>query len=230
MADPNRPGDGRTHGASTVTPVGQTGGGAPPPSKPPEKRKNWLPWLLIPLALLALLFLMRSCGDRDEIDTSVSTLDAPAVAPGSAPPAAAPAVPAAAPLAGDLNTRLQQYLASAEPAGRRFTFDDLHFATSSSDLPGNAGDTLQAVAQTLAQYPNARVRIEGYADARGSDGANAQLGARRAETVARALIGSGVAAGRITSASGSESNPVDTNATPQGQAQNRRTDMVVTAK
>jgi outer membrane protein OmpA-like peptidoglycan-associated protein len=48
--------------------------------------------------------------------------------------------------------------------------------------------------------------------------------------VARALIGQGVPAGRVTSATGGETNPVDTNATNQGQAENRRTDLVVTAK
>ena len=90
--------------------------------------------------------------------------------------------------------------------------------------------TVTALGQILAAYPNAVVRVEGYADARGSDQSNAQLGAQRAEAVARALIAQGLAANRVTAATGGETNPVETNATAQGQAENRRTDLVVTAK
>ena len=39
--------------------------GAPPRDVYVEKKKNWLPWLLLPLALLALLFLF-SRGDNEE--------------------------------------------------------------------------------------------------------------------------------------------------------------------
>ena len=39
--------------------------GAPPRDVHVEKKKNWLPWLLLPLALLALLFLF-SRGDNEE--------------------------------------------------------------------------------------------------------------------------------------------------------------------
>lgn len=226
--DPNRPGDGQTHGASTVTPVGgKPGGAAPPP--PAKKGPGWLKWLLIPLALILLFLLLRSCGDKETMQAESEVRPLESTTP-TAVETQLPATAAVSPVAGDLNARLQQYLASPEAAGRRFTFDNLHFATNSAELPAGAAQTVQAVAATMAQYPNARVRIEGYADARGSDASNAQLGARRAEAVARALIGAGVNSARVTSATGSESNPVDTNATPQGQAQNRRTDLVVVSK
>lgn len=213
--DPNRPGERRDTR----------------PAAAPAGLKRWLPWIIGAAVLLLLLLLLSRCGDRevevDETDAARSAAVAPAattaVQPGAVPPGAAP-------LTGDLNTRLRTYLTSGEAAGRRFTFDDLHFATGSADLPANAGQTVQAIATTLREYPNARVRIEGYADARGSEQSNAQLGARRAEAVARAMIGAGVDASRVTSATGSETNPVDTNATPQGQAMNRRTDLVVVSK
>jgi outer membrane protein OmpA-like peptidoglycan-associated protein len=197
--------------------------------------------------LLGLLFLLlRSC-DRDEPETETTTV-VPAeqttttttVTPNTPNAAATPALPVErVTLPGGravelepntLNYQLQQFLASSEPAPRRFTFDRLNFATSSADLPGDAQGTVSALAQILQAYPNAAVRVEGYADARGSEGANAQLGARRAEAVAQALIAQGVPANRVTAASGGETNPVDTNATAQGQAENRRTDLVVTAK
>jgi outer membrane protein OmpA-like peptidoglycan-associated protein len=229
--DPTRPGSRDVHGSSTVTPVPAT-----------KKSRPWWLWL-IPLVLLGLLFLaLRSCGDDEETTTTTTDQTTTTTQPGATttPAAASPALPVErVTLPGGrsvemapntLNYELQQYLASPAPAPRRFTFDGLNFATGSAEMPADAQATTAALAQILQSYPNARVRIEGYADARGSEGANAQLGARRAETVATALINAGVQPARVTAASGGESNPVDTNATTQGQAENRRTDLVVTAK
>ena len=229
--DPNR--NREVHGSSSVQPV------------PAEKKSRpWWLWLLPLLLLLGLMFLLlRSCQDEPtrEVAITETTTTAPTTAPATgATSAATPALPVervtlpggrSVELAPNtLNYQLQQYLASPEPAPRRFTFDGLNFATSSAELPTDAQATVSALAQILQAYPNAVVRVEGYADARGSEQTNAQLGAQRAEAVARALIGQGIPAGRVTSATGGETNPVDTNATNQGQAENRRTDLVVTAK
>jgi outer membrane protein OmpA-like peptidoglycan-associated protein len=226
--DPNRD----VHGTSTVQPTGA----------PAAKKTNWLPWVLGALALLALLFLLSRCGRDDAttatttteqttVDTSAVAVD-PAAAPAGVTGETAPAGVAAAGAAatGNVLGQMQAYLASTEAAGRRFTFDNIHFATNSAELPADAATTINGIAQALQAAPNARVRIEGYADARGGAGTNAQLGAQRAEAVARALIGAGVAANRVETATGGETNPVDTNATVQGQADNRRTDLVVTSK
>jgi outer membrane protein OmpA-like peptidoglycan-associated protein len=233
--DPTRNRD--VHGTSTVQPTG----GAP------AKKKPWWLWLLPLLLLLGLLFLLlRSCGDEREDEpapvetvTTQQTTTTPTTEPlaSGANTLAAPTERVTLPggqaielAPNTLNYQLQQYLASPEPANRRFTFEGLNFATGSADLPGDAQQTVSALAQILQAYPNATVRIEGYADARGSEGANAQLGERRADAVARALIAQGLPAARVTAASGGETNPVETNATAQGQAENRRTDLVVTAK
>ena len=233
--DPTRPRD--VHGTSTVT------------AAPAKKSRPWWLWLLPLLLLLGLLFLLlRSCDNEESTEdqavresTTMTTTDGAQPAAPVAPAATAtPALPVervtlpggrSVELAPNtLNYQLQQFLASPEPAPRSFTFDRLNFATSSAELPADAQPTVGALAQILQAYPNARVRIEGYADARGAEPANEQLGARRAEAVAQALIAQGVAANRVTAATGGESNPVDTNATAQGQAENRRTDLVVTAK
>lgn len=235
MTNTNDPTRGRdVHGTSSVQPA------------PGRKTRPWWLWLIPLLVLLGLLFLLlRSCDDDadDRIappqttTTEQTTTTTPAIA---TPATGTPALPveritlpggqAVELEPNTLNYQLQQFLASNEPAPRRFTFDRLNFATGSADLPADAQTTVAALSQILAAYPNAAVRIEGYADARGSEGSNAQLGAGRAEAVAMALIKSGIPAGRVTAASGGETNPVDTNATAQGQAENRRTDLVVTAK
>lgn len=179
-------------------------------------------WAALAAALILLLLLFRSCDAEDE------HVDPVATAP------AAGAATTAAPVDGVAFTgmygELDRYLASSEAAGRRFTFDNLHFATNSAALPADAQTTLAGLSQILARRPNAQVQIVGYADARGGEGANAQLGAQRAQAVAQALGAMGVAAGRISTGTGSEADPVASNATQQGQAENRRTELVVTAK
>lgn len=227
------------HGSSAIT------GG------PKKKGPNWLPWLLAALGILLLLLLLSQCGgdDREESATTASeqssTTTTTTTTDGAATGGAAGAlgtgdaastgatgtatvnVPGAS---TSVSTGLQPYLAGTEAAGRRFTFDRLNFATGSAELPADASQTIGTVAQILTASPTAAVRVEGYADARGSDAANQQLGAQRANAVAQALIAAGVPASRVTAASGGESNPVDTNATGSGQAENRRTDLVVTAR
>jgi outer membrane protein OmpA-like peptidoglycan-associated protein len=223
--DPSRDHD--VHGTSTVTPT----------SAPASKKTNWLPWVIGALALLALLFLLSRCGRNDaavENTTATTTTEATAVEPAT-PGVTGGTAPAGMAAAGAVGTgnvleQMQAYLATDEAAGRRFTFDNINFATSSAELPAEAGSTIDGVARVLASSPNARIRVEGYADARGGAGTNAQLGAQRAESVARALIGAGVAANRVETATGGETNPIETNATTEGQADNRRTDIVIIAK
>ena len=109
-------------------------------------------------------------------------------------------------------------------------FDRINFATAKSDIrPADQAEVDQA-ASILKQYGSSKIRIAGYADARGTDPANRKLGQARADAVKAALVGKGVAATRIEAVSGGEGDPVDTNATAGGQAQNRRTELVVTAR
>ena len=86
------------------------------------------------------------------------------------------------------------------------------------------------VAATLKQYGTAHVRIAGYADSRGPDAANLKLGKARADAIKAALVARGIDAGRIDTVSGGEKDPVDSNATAAGRFENRRTELVVTAR
>jgi hypothetical protein len=132
------------HGNSTVTPVGG----------PPPKKTNWLPWILAGLGLLALLFLLSRCG-RDEttatqttttqatppVDTSGVAVQDPTVTGATAPAGVAAGAAAAS---GDMLEQMRAYLGSTEAAGRRFTFDNINFATNSAELPADAGTTTPA--------------------------------------------------------------------------------------
>ena len=213
------------HGASQVTAV------------PAKKSFNWLPWVVAALGFLLLLLLFRSCAHHRApaaTSTTVSTTTTSASGPAT-PPVGVEKVtlPGGKTLELEpktLNYELQAFLASPDAAPRTFTFDKLNFATDSATLPADAQDTVSALAQILSAYPKAQVQLNGYADATGSDPHNVQLGAQRAETVAAALKAQGVSADRIKTATGGSSNPVDSTASRQGRAENRRTELVVLAK
>lgn len=221
--DPNNR---ETHGTSRIDEVG---GGTT------KKKTNWLPWLLAALGILALLFTLSRC-NRDErrvepAPAEVNTVDPAVTTPDvSGETAAAGTAAAAGAATGNVLDDMRTYLASGEPAGRRFSFDNIQFATGSADVPAGAQTTIAGVSQLLQSNPNARVRVEGYADARGDAATNRDLGARRAQAIKTALTGAGISADRIETGTGGEANPVDTNATAGGRSDNRRTDVVVTAK
>ena len=188
-----------------------------------SKKLNWLPWLLLGLGLLALLFALSRCNREEPV----------AVAP--APTAAPTEVVAATPNAGASDalvgtSGLGAYLAGTEPLPRTFTFEKLNFDTAKSDIRAADAAEVNEVATTLGKYPSAKIRIAGYADARGNDAANMALGKARADSVKNALVAKGVDAGRVETVSGGETDPVDTNATAGGRFENRRTELVVTAR
>ena len=196
--------------------------GAPPTHIHIEKDKsvNWLAWLALALGLLALIWALTRHRDVTTTTENVTTTAAPAVAPVAA------GTPVAATTTASVGT-LGAFLAGTDAAPRTFTFDTMHFATASSALTATDKTTVEDVATVLAKYPTTNVKIVGYADARGNAAANVKLGLDRANSVKAALVAKGVADGRIAIGSGGDADPVDTNATSNGQAENRRTELVV---
>ncbi|MGI4731808.1 MAG: OmpA family protein [Janthinobacterium lividum] len=193
-------------------------GGVPPRHIHIEsKRVNWLAWILLAAGILALLLALSRC-HQDA---------APAAAPANVV-ATTPNAATSAALAGTAG--LGSYLAGHDAAPRTFTFETLKFDTAKSDIRPVDRAEVDKVAAVLSQYPATHVRIAGYADARGSEATNVALGKARADSVKAALVAKGIDGGRVETASGGAADPVDTNATSAGQAENRRTELVVTQR
>ncbi|WP_174298024.1 OmpA family protein, partial [Sphingomonas bacterium] len=155
-----------------------------------KKKTNWLAWIALVLGILAALLALSRCNRHDDAVVA----PAPAGTATTTPPVAIKHVALPGGRTVDLqpqtlNYDLQAFLAGDAAAPRTFTFDKLNFDTASAQIRADDKPTLSALAQILAAYPKAAVRLVGYADARGSDAANAKLGADRAAAVGAALTG-----------------------------------------
>jgi len=106
---------------------------------------------------------------------------------------------------------------------------DVHFEFDSARLTAADKDRLDTIATRLKQEAaSARLSVTGHTDSVGADGYNKKLSDRRAHSVTDYLIGSGVPRASFVSVSGAgESQPVADNATAEGRAMNRRTEIKI---
>lgn len=105
--------------------------------------------------------------------------------------------------------------------------DGVTFAVGSATINSAFRATLDNVAASLIQYPNSLIDVYGHTDSTGSDAFNLDLSDRRAQAVASYLTSRGVNANRVRSKGFGESNPIASNDTESGRAQNRRVEILI---
>lgn len=100
---------------------------------------------------------------------------------------------------------------------------------TASDQPAEAADrVLDFVAQSIRRdAPTAQVTVLGHTDAIGSDAYNIALSRRRAETVLRALVARKLQPEQLSIVAIGKRQPIADNDTPEGRAQNRRVEFLV---
>lgn len=103
------------------------------------------------------------------------------------------------------------------------------FATNSYSLSASAQAALKQVAYNLRQFPDTDITVVGYTDNTGTEAINQKLSKERAESVMNFLIANGVNADRLKAVGMGWNDPVASNATPEGRAQNRRVEIYITA-
>lgn len=104
---------------------------------------------------------------------------------------------------------------------------DVLFATDSASLRPDLQRDVQAVANSLVKYPNSAIQVIGHTDSTGSEAYNMDLSQRRAASVANILSYSGVPSSRIQTIGKGKSQPIASNATEAGRAQNRRVEIII---
>lgn len=105
--------------------------------------------------------------------------------------------------------------------------ENITFATGRYDLSANAQSALAGAAQTLATYNETTISIIGHTDSTGSDAINNPLSYNRAQAVADYLNRNGVAANRMRVSGQGSRQPIASNATIEGRAQNRRVEILI---
>ena len=104
---------------------------------------------------------------------------------------------------------------------------DLLFAVDSAALQPSMTADLNAVASNLLKYPNSKVEVIGHTDNTGTAAYNQDLSQRRAVSVTNVLLSGGVPASRVAAFGRGEDQPIATNLSEEGRAQNRRVEIIV---
>ncbi len=99
------------------------------------------------------------------------------------------------------------------------------FDVDSSAVKPEFRNTLNDVASTLVQYESTYIDVYGHTDSTGSDAYNQSLSERRAQSVSSYLSSRGVQSARLATRGFGESQPVASNTTEEGRAQNRRVEI-----
>lgn len=193
-----------------ATAYGNSGGGAGGEDR--GGGMGWLPWLLLALLVAALIFFgLRYCSKQDEASVAAGgdvTATAPATPDATATPAPAAAIPEGAGVIG------------AERDGKPML--SVYFDTGKSEVSNDLSAAAVGVKAYLAANPGATLAVSGFNDSTGNAALNAELSKKRAQSVAKALEGLGIAAASIKL-----EKPADTTGTGNDNAAARRVEVVV---
>lgn len=100
--------------------------------------------------------------------------------------------------------------------------DKIQFSAGQTSLNAATTAELDKLVRYLKNNEKYAIEIAAYTDSSGSETANRRLSQLRAETIKKYLIGKGVDHKRIYAFGYGESNPLASNATPEGRIKNRR--------
>ncbi|MBP5363878.1 MAG: OmpA family protein [Alphaproteobacteria bacterium] len=136
-----------------------------------------------------------------------------------------------------LDTQEAELRAELESTGVRVVRDsdsirlvmpgNITFNSDSADINSGFYPVLNSVAKVLNKYSNSTVMVMGYTDSTGTVAYNQSLSQQRAQSVASYLMGQGVKSSRFEVMGMGISNPIASNSTAAGRAQNRRVEIKI---
>ncbi|HZN04488.1 MAG TPA: OmpA family protein [Candidatus Polarisedimenticolia bacterium] len=107
---------------------------------------------------------------------------------------------------------------------------DVLFDVDSATVKADARDALDEASQVFTEFPKTAIVVQGHTDSTGSETHNQDLSERRAHAVVAYLTGKGIDPERMAPMGYGEGQPIASNETTGGRAQNRRVDLLLKAK
>jgi outer membrane protein OmpA-like peptidoglycan-associated protein len=104
---------------------------------------------------------------------------------------------------------------------------NITFDTDRSDVKPQFYDTLNSVALVFQEFDQTLIDVVGHTDSDGSDDYNYDLSRRRAASVARYLSAQQLDPNRFSVEGRGEQEPIASNASASGKAQNRRVEITI---
>jgi OmpA-OmpF porin, OOP family len=109
----------------------------------------------------------------------------------------------------------------------KYVTHGIYFDTDSATLKPESAGVIQEISAALYKHQDMKLEIDGYTDSTGDAAHNLDLSKRRAEAVMKVLVSQfGIDASRLTSNGFGAQNPIASNDTPDGRAQNRRVEFI----
>jgi len=130
----------------------------------------------------------------------------------------------------ELRAQLQSTGVSVTRVGNQIILNmpsNITFATDSATVQPGFNETLVSVGLVLKKFNKTIVDVYGHTDDTGSDAHNQDLSQRRAVSVATILANQGIDQRRFYIEGKGESDPIASNATETGRAQNRRVEIQI---
>lgn len=113
------------------------------------------------------------------------------------------------------------------PKSKPIILKNVFFETAKADLRPESITELNRLKKLLLENPELQIQLNGHTDDVGSDEDNLQLSEARAKAVHDYLIAEGIDENRLEYKGYGETTPIDTNDTPQGRQNNRRTEFEI---
>ena len=133
---------------------------------------------------------------------------------------------AAARLAADQKSRDASLIIVLEK-GKTVVLNGVTFETNKATLKDESETILTRAYNAMVANPSVRVEISGHTDNIGSEQANQTLSLKRAQAVRNWLVQKGIASNRMKTVGKGEDEPIATNDTIAGRAENRRIEFYV---
>jgi chemotaxis protein MotB len=137
-------------------------------------------------------------------------------------------------MGAEINAR-ELHISRMQDAIKVSVNDDLLFPSGGSEMSAEAKASIAKIAAILAPHQKNKINVNGYTDStpigpelmKQGITTNLILSQKRADTVMQFMVSQGVKPNLVSAQGFGEANPIASNDTPEGRAQNRRVDLTI---